>query len=232
MTTKLEAMVGLLAGREVEPKLLEELADPSSEASRFLEATRARSKALLAGPLAAEALRVKGEGRGRWTIALVLLVVSALVAVAAAVHAVDRRVRELEAASEARRDEAKAEALRLEAILGRLADSANSATLDATLRRIDSRLARLEAAPVSPPKADRAIALTLEELAAIRRELAALDKQSADRSEDLQAAVHDAGRVLRLLLSRIEPTPAELEKNPVFPPGRPQPGGEPRRPRP
>ena len=38
MTTKLEAMVGYLAGRDADPSLLDELANPSSEASHFLEA--------------------------------------------------------------------------------------------------------------------------------------------------------------------------------------------------
>ena len=45
MRTKLEAMVGYLAGRDADPALLEELDSPSSEASHFLEATRTRSRA-------------------------------------------------------------------------------------------------------------------------------------------------------------------------------------------
>ena len=230
MSTKLEAVVGLLAGREVEPKLLDELADPSSDASRFLEATRTRSKALFDGPV--EVPRRDRDGRGRWVIALVLLVVSALVALAAALRAVDHRFRQVENHLEAKDAEAKAEARRIETLLGRLADSTSdadrAATIGAALGRIEDRLARLEAAPAP----DKAEPRTLEEFAAIRRELAAIDKQSADRAEDLQAAVHDTGRVLRLLLNRFDPAPAGADKPPSFPPARPPAGVDPRRSKP
>src|SRR4051812_27031264 len=48
-TIRLETMVEYLAGREGEPgpAIRAELADPSSEASRFLEAIRLRSRALI-----------------------------------------------------------------------------------------------------------------------------------------------------------------------------------------
>ena len=231
MSTKLEAMVGLLAGRAAEPALLEELADPSSEASRFLEATRARSKALFAGPTGAEPPKASPPGRGGM-IAVALLAVAALVAFAATLRVVDGRFRLLEARSEARDAEARAQARRVEEALGRLVEPAGVAeTSSEALRRIEAGLDRVEARP-PPTAADPSAGRLREEVAALRRELASAEQAGARRDEEVQAAVHDAARVLRLLLGRLDPPAPGTDSTPVFTPPRPPGGGEPRRPKP
>ncbi len=223
MSTKLEAMVGLLAGRKIEPELLDELADPSSEASRFLEATRTRSRALLGEPRMLENPRPTRHGRGG-LIALALLAIAAFVAFAVTLQVVDRRFRLLEASLEARDREARADALRLEAILQRLAEPKPApewpASFEESLKRIEAGLGRVEVDPST--------AQIREEIAAIRRELSATDKLAIKRAEELQAAVHDAARVVRLLINRSEP-PAPGQEG-FNPPRQPVGGGDPRRP--
>jgi hypothetical protein len=234
MSTKLESMVGYLAGRKVEPELLDELADPSSEASKFLEATRARSRALLAEPRPIEAPRTTRTGRGAM-ISLGLLGIAALVAFAATLQVVDKRFRLLEASLAIRDVEAKADARRLEALLERLAEPRPEPewprSLEASLKRIESGLGRVEAGSARP-RADRPSELALEELAAIRREIAANELAANTRSEEVQAAVHDAARVLRLLLNRFDPPVLDPAKPPGFNPPRPPANGEPRRAKP
>jgi hypothetical protein len=224
MSTKLEAMVGLLAGRKVEPELLDELADPSSEASRFLEATRARSRALLAEPGMLEKTKPDRVGRVG-LIPLALLASAVLVALALTLLVVERRFQRLETELKARDlESSRVDARRLEAVLERLAESRPS------LRPIEDDLARLEQslAKTPPPKADPALAQARDEIAAIRRELAATDRLASTRSEELQSAIHDASRLLKLLINRLDPPPPDAE--PGFkPPPRPLAPGDPRR---
>jgi hypothetical protein len=213
MSTKLQAMVGLLAGREPEPALLEELADPTSEASRFLESTRARSRALFAGPVAAAPPR---DSRGR-RLALVV----------AAVRLVDLRFRQLEASLEARSQEARAEARRMGESLDRLAVTrAVPEPLDPlkdALTRIEADLVRIErrSSGADVARADPVVTQVREDLASIRRELSASELAEAQRVDELRASVHDAARVLRLLLNRIDPTAPVVDPGPVFTPPRP-----------
>jgi hypothetical protein len=232
MSTKLEAVVGLLAGREVEPGLLDELADPSSEASRFLEATRLRSRALFAGPAPPENPHRARSGRGGM-IALALLSIAAIVLFSATLQVVDRRFRLLEGRLEARDRESRGDALRLESILGRLAEPRPApewpSSFEASLKRLEAGLGRLEAAPEKDaPSAEQ----LRDDLAAIRRELSTAEKGEAKRSEELQAAIHDAGRVLRLLLNRFDPPPPGPEKAPGYAPPHPQPNNDTRRAKP
>ena len=234
MSTKLEAMVGYLAGRKAEPDLLDELSDPLSEASRFLEATRVRSRALLAEPQPVAPPRATRAGR--WgLISLALLGIAALVAFAATLQVVDRRFRLLEASLQARDLEAKADARRFEAILEHLAESKPKTEgprdLESSLKRIEAGLKSVEARD-SVLETDRSTELALEELAAIRRELAANDRAATTRAEELQAAIHDSARVLRLLLKAAEPLAPIPPQAPVFNPPRPPAGGEPRRAKP
>lgn len=234
MSTKLEAVVGLLAGRKVEPALLEELDDPSSEASRFLEATRARSKALFAEPANPEPSRPSRPGRsGPYAVAF--LAIASLVAVAAALHVIDRRFRLLEAELAARDLQAREDARRVVSILERLAEPRPEpgwvAPFEANLRRIEQEVETIKATPPLVPKADPSSARILEELGAIRHDLATAEKQAERRSEEVQAVVHDAARVMRLLINRFDPTLGP-DKQPVFTPPRSPANGEPRRPKP
>ena len=67
MKTKLEIMVGYLAGRQGEDveSIRRELEDPSSEASRWLEAIRARSQGIF-GPGSPEEPDIVAPRPGRW----------------------------------------------------------------------------------------------------------------------------------------------------------------------
>ena len=223
MSTKLQAMVGLLAGREPEPALLEELADPSSEASRFLESTRARSKALFAEPVAAASPR---DLRGR-RLLMAAAVLASLAVVVAGVRLVDLRFRLLEASLESRSHEARAEARRIEETLDRLAVSRSAPepldTMKDALARIEADLVRIErrSTGLDVAKADPGVAQVREDLASIRRDLSATERAEAQRVDELRSSVHDAARVLRLLLNRLDPTASEVEPGPVFTPPRP-----------
>jgi hypothetical protein len=234
MSTKLEEMVGLLAGRKVDPAILDELADPSSEASRFLEATRARSRALLKQPGETEDFeRTRPiRQRGPWRIAPAWPVVGFIILIVSAFGVVDHRFRRLEASLSLRDHEARASGLRFESILNRLAEPGpRSNSPETALKRIEDAVRRLERLEGKP---DSAMAELLsvqirDELAQQRRELSVIEKAETRRLEEIQAAVHDAGRVLRLLLNRTPPLEPTGEPIPGFNPPRPSTGGEPRR---
>jgi hypothetical protein len=224
MSTKLEAMVGLLAGRKVEPALLEELADPTSEASLFLEATRARSRALLAEPEMVASPK-GSRSRRTWIIPFVILAVVALLLFAAALWVVDRRFRLLEASLGARDLEARADSRRVEAILERLSDPRPA------LERIKEDIASLERSlrTVPPAPVDPALAQLRDELATLRHELSAAEKAASKKSEQLQAEIHDAGRLIKLLIPRLDPLAPDLEPPSGFKPTRPPAPVDPRR---
>jgi hypothetical protein len=237
MSTKLEAMVGLLAGRKVEPALLEELADPSSEASRFLEATRARSRALLDDPGSAEPPRPIGSRRGG-IITLGALVVGLITLVAAMLWVVDRRFQALEARLSSRDIEAREDARRLEVLLAKLAEprpSPQSAeAIEAALERIETALSGLDKLEKGqePMAADPSIAQVRDQLALLRHELSATDKVEVRRFDELQASIRETSRLLKLLLGRSEPSTSP-EPSPSFnPPRPPVGGGDPRRAKP
>ncbi len=143
MSTKLEAMVDFLSGREGDPRLLDELADPSSEASRFLESTRERSRALLEDPTI-------GRTVDRPRLPLRWLAIAALIAIALAAFSLISwlaadRLRRLESTLARAEAESKAKDLRLDAALSRIAESRPSLDpIAEALGRVEAGLARLE----------------------------------------------------------------------------------------
>jgi hypothetical protein len=115
MKTKLEMMVAYLAGRQGEAagSIRRELADPTSEASRWLEALRSRSREVLGAdlpempapaPARTSRDRKTGPGPGVRRVPALLLGASAaalvVLAVAASWQSQDHRLREIETALE------------------------------------------------------------------------------------------------------------------------------------
>ena len=231
MSNKLEAMVDLLAGRKVEAGLLEELDDPSSEASRFLEATRIRSRALLDEPSPRE--RPDGEGRGdrRWLIVLAVVATGLLTATGLAYWASETRLRRLERDLAGSREDARSSGLRLEAALNRLAEAkppvGSLDPVEAGLKTLDRRLEGLERR-AEEAKSDPTLGVIRDELVLLRRELSANEKGVVRGLEELQASIHEVARLLRLLINQAQP-PAIPDRQPVFPPPRPPSGVENRR---
>jgi hypothetical protein len=230
MSTKLEAMVGYLAGRDGDPRLLDELTDPSSEASRFLEATRTRSKALLAGPDHLDEPRA-GRSRPRGWLSFAGWALAGALAVGVAAWVVEARLRRIESTMVRREVEARAGAERIEAALARLAGPRPSPDnqpdpAGAALGRVEAGLGRLErtleglAVEPEPPKLDPTLAEVRNELATLRRELSAGEKAAVRRAEELLASNHEVARLLRLLLDRSQPS-APAQELPPFPNPRP-----------
>ena len=166
MTTKLEAVVGYLAGRDADPSLLDELTNPSSEASRFLEATRTRSRALLEEPALPEKSIEPAPARN-W-LRRVGWASAAVLAVGLTFWLVETRTRRLEAVLERANSDARSRSERIEAALTRLAEANSSvvATLDsmlATIGHLQDDLGQLDGKvqklanrpePVSKPEPD------------------------------------------------------------------------------
>ncbi len=233
MSTKLETLVGYLSGRADDPKLLDELADPSSEASRFLESTRERSRALIGGPTGDERV---GRPRGRVAraLAIVALIAAGLTALGFAIRLADGRLRRVETALARSESESREKDRRLEAALARLAESTPSldpiagalGRVEAGFGRLERRIDALDRKPEPPPapKADPTAEHVRDDLAALRHEMSAAEKANARQFEELRASVQEVARLLRLLRSQSQPP----EPAPPFPNTRPS-GADPRR---
>jgi hypothetical protein len=226
MTTKLDELVGFLAGREGKPEFLEELAEPTSEANLFLEATRTRSKALIEEPSTRSRPkpRVSRDRIGPITWAGLCLMLTLL---ALAFWLVESRLRRIEENGRKAEIEAQASTARLEQILSRMIetrlDPADLEPIAKTLTRLETSLQRLERSPDAPGP-DPILAQVRDDLANLRLELSAGEKTKGRKIEELQASIHEVGRVLRLLLTRLEPpqAPTTPEQPPrTFPSTRP-----------
>ena len=236
MSTKLEAMVDYLSGRKADQGLLDELADPSSEASRFLEATRQRSRALLDGPGPAPSpdhLKARAPGLRR---ALMFGLVAGTLGLV--LWAGEVRSRRLEASLARGQAESRENARRIEAALGRMLEPKpprpSPDPIEAALARVETLLGKLERRLDGPerkgePKAEATNSDLRDELAKLRRELSANEKTGARAAEELQASIHEAARLLRLLIARSQPPAPSAEPAPAFPPPRPAPNADPRR---
>ncbi len=230
MKTKLETIAGFLAGREDGAAPLRgELGDPSSEASLFLEATRSRSRALIAEPAGvpggpgAEPEAARRPPRS-WAMGL-FGVMACLLAVAALLWVGEVRLHRLESRLE--RDRLAVEA-DLRASEGRLARALEAlkpgpprelppsrepaieaavnrlqTALDGHGRRLDE-LARAGPAPAVPfaPRPDPSLAEIRAELVLIRREAAANELASGRQMQELRTIVQELNEVIRRLLNR------------------------------
>jgi hypothetical protein len=228
MMTKLEAMVGYLAGRDGDPTLLKELADPSSEASRFLEATRTRSRALLDQPVVSDR-SVEPEGlrsKPRNWFERLIWASLAISALGVTLWVGEARVRRLEANLERANAEDRARSEKLENALIRLANSTAS-TVDSTIQikseigQIVAKLDQLERQvqahanrPEPTPKIDPIIAEMRDQLAALHRELSSGEKTRTRHLEDLQSTINDVARRLRLLGKGSQPPEPAIEPPP------------------
>lgn len=247
MKTKLDAIAGFLAGREDGAATLRaELADPASEASLFLEATRARSRSLMAEPgVAAPAEPARGRRPARrriLPIAAGLFGLALAIGVPLGVGAI--RDRRLEAARDARDAGTRAELDRLAAALANAPrppgpPPSRDPAIEATLARLEAALAdqgRLldalaraepKAAPAAPTRPDPSLAEIRAEMAAIRRELAADQLASGRQFQDLKTIVQELNEILRRVLGRPDrppnggPRPMRLPVPGFEPGGRP-----------
>ncbi len=234
MKTKLEAIAGYLAGREDgSAPLRAELDDPSSEASRFLDSTRARSRALLAGLTAPSAgvapgPTPKSSHKGRAALG----VLACLVAVAAPLWVGEVRARRLEARLERDRAASEADARALEARLLKALEalkpppvpeppSSREPAIEAALGRLESALERYgkrldglarsgsapapASAPTASPRTDTALADIRAELVLIRREAAANELAGGRQFQELRTIVQELNEVLRRVIGLPQP---------------------------
>jgi len=231
MTTKLEAMVGYLAGRGGDDRFLDELADPNSEASRFLEATQARSKALLEGPSRSGPLESDRPIRSKSWVPWVVLAVVALIATGLVAWLIDVRLRRLEALAVLSKAESEATARKIETTLARLLEIRPEppslvpvekaiGQVEAGLSKLERRIESLGPRP-EPAKVDPIFAEIRDGLVLLRRELSADEKTKVRQIEEMQASIHELGRVLRLLLNRVQPPAPTTDPPTAFPPSPP-----------
>jgi methyl-accepting chemotaxis protein len=215
MTTKLEAMVGYLAGRDTDPALLDELRNPSSDANGFLEATRTRSRALLEEPAVPEAsvkpafVRPK---RRNW-LERVVWASAAVLALGLIFWVGETRSRRLEAVLERASNDVRTRSGQIEAALNRLAEANSSAVatldsiqattrhLETDLGQLDGRVQKLANGPEPVSKPDPLVAGLRDQLATLLRELTENKKTSSRQVEELQASIHDVARQIKLLRS-------------------------------
>ncbi len=247
MRTDLEAMIGYLAGREGNDaaRFRTELDDPSSEASRFLDATRRKSRALvgddLAGPPTPQAHGPR-RARARRPVAVAATAALALVlaATAALFQSGEARGRRLEATLARREAESRAESRRLEASLARALGPRHDANarggpggepialalgrVEDGLGKLERRLDGLSARPTAPanapdmpaaPGPDPALAEIRAELAALRREAAAGEQATARQIQELRSVLQEVNQIVRRALARPQPG-----ANPGFPGGQ------------
>ncbi len=233
MSTKLESLVSYLSGSETDPRFLEELDDPTSNAALTLEGVRSRSEALFQEPVATEFLPKSNQlgswpGRMAWIFAGLGILV-----VLVACWRIETQITRLAADHEARESQRRVETRQLENFIGELranrAEGPASETVLASLNRlekgfeqIETRLNQIEKRP-EPEKIETVPQPSLGDLANLRHEFASAEKVRVRQNEDLKTSIHEISRLLRLLINRLEPpptTPAEPPRsfsNPILP---------------
>jgi hypothetical protein len=219
MTTKLEAMVGYLAGRDADPALVDELRNPASEANRFLEATRTRSRALLEEPVLPERSMEPTFSRPKrrnW-LERVGWASAALLALGLTYWVGETRSRRLEAVLERANIDARSRSERIEAALARVAEANSSAvaTLDslgatighlgADLGQLDGKVQKLANRPEPVSKPDPLVAEVRDQLATLHREFTENKKTSTRHVEELQASIDDVARQIKHLRTLSQP---------------------------
>jgi hypothetical protein len=219
MKTKLEMMAGYLAGRRDESteRIRQELSDPASEASCFLEAMRAKSREALPENPPKQPLRP-------WLPFTVLAMVIAplLIAAGVASWAHDRRLRRIEA-SRPREDEQWEDRIRrLETAIARDGNTAGSARarLESALDKLERRLGEIPASRLDSD--DPTVARLRRDLDGVRQDLGARERADRHDLQELRSAVEEALRSLRRLEARPPAQPPVQVPVPVLIPLAPQ----------
>lgn len=218
MTTKLDELVGYLAGRPGNPEFLEELTDPDSEARLFLEATRSRSRSLIQEPLVVDPVRLKNNSwrRSRWWGWIAVGV--GLGFVFCGFWLVLDRLEAMDQRRNQQTLDAQTAWTRLDSSLNRLVDAPRDPSpaevlapvltrLESSLDRISRRLEKLEQAP-GGARVEPSSSQVRDDLASLRLEIASIEKSRARQTEDLEKSIHEVARILRLLINRIDPATA------------------------
>ncbi len=233
MNTELEAMVGYLAGRggTDAARIRAAVDDPTSQASRFLESTRKRTRALLddgpAGPVIAPAPRRPRSRQVAGRAAVAALIVAA---VALPLGFGEARARRLEVALAEGEARSRSQARRLEEALARAAAArpvvparpsapapaeAGDGPTRLALGRVEEGLGKLERrldglaraetgpapAPGNPPL-DPAVAEIRAEVESIRRDVASAEQATGRQLQEMRTVLQELNQVLRRALSR------------------------------
>jgi len=248
MKTDLETMIGYLAGRAGgdAARLRAEFGDPSSEASRFLEAARRRTRALVDDRPAEEPRPAPAPRRARaWRIspaaaAAALVLVSALVPLGVG----EVRERRLRAALDRAEADSRAQAGRLRAALlarptpTRPDPPASSKPRDEpitlALNRVEEGLGKLErrldgfsrpapgpptAIEVPPPIGpDPSLGEIRAEIVAIRRETASSEQATARQLQEMRTVLQELNQIVRRAVSRPQGGPQQVPM-PMMMPG-------------
>ena len=230
MSTELDTMIGYLAGREGDgsARLRAELGDPASDASRFLESARLKTRALLACPPTDGPPRpLPPPPRPKARKVPKAAAVAALLVVAAAIPfwIGQERERDLRAALDRTLADAKSRDARIEAFLvGRPASAAIPARkagdepimlalnkVEEELGRLDRRLDGISRPAASPPPTaeatspgmpDPSLAEIRSEIAAIRRETASSEQATARQLQEMRTVLHELNQIVRRAVSR------------------------------
>jgi hypothetical protein len=214
MKTKLEMMAGYLAGRRDESADLirQEIGDPGSEACRFLEAIREKSRGALGvnppgrpdpgqaprGPIARV---LPGPARLPVTV-LALVVLPVLIAVGAAWWALDLRLRGIEASLSRGMERWDDRVRRLEAAVARGGNATESALarLEAALGKLERQLGEVHTSRLDPD--DPTVARLRRDLEGLRQDLGARERADRQDLQELRSAIEEALRSLRRLEAR------------------------------
>jgi hypothetical protein len=228
MNTKLEMMAGYLAGRRDESADLirQELGDPASEAGRFLEAMREKSRGALGvdppgrpdpGPAPRGPIAWALPGPARLPVTGLALVVSpVLIAVGVAWWAQDQRLRGI-GASLSRGDERWEDRVRrLEMAVARGGNATESALarLEAALGKLERRLGEDHASRLDPD--DPTVARLRRDLDGLRQDLGARERSDRQDLQELRSAIEEALRSLRRLEARPPARPSVRVPVPVL----------------
>ena len=231
---KLESLVGFLSGKQHDASLDQDLTDPASEASLFLEAARERSRQLV-GPLVippATAPASPSQPRLIWAFLSVAVIASLILAL------LEWRIERLESSNAQRSREAREFNQALNESIKALQRSQAEST---------QKLSEL----IKPPEGSPNVSGLMEKLTALERgiessqnqagldklradfsslrtQVESIEKQSSIRAEESQTAFRETQRLIKLIMSRLDPpAPANPDSSRSFP-GTPRNGTNPR----
>jgi hypothetical protein len=224
MRSKLETIVGYLAFRDgpAADRLRAELADPASEASRFLEAARQRTRGLVAD----RARPPEQPRQHRRSLAIAALAAGILGLAGAGLWLAESRIRSLEATLARREAENRDQTARIERALALALEkpAARSSVpqtptpvpapvvdrekpTELALARLETGLGRLERRleglgngpnPGPDPAIDATVVELKNELGQLRRDLTASNIAGTRQMQELRSMVIEVGQLVRV----------------------------------